>query len=70
MGRSTQNIFFAENENITLGPPLERFCNLFGHWKRFYSSPTLDRNLGIFRFMYKLQYKSMCQIILHALKRL
>ena len=52
MGQSTTNIFFAENENITPGPPLERFWNLFGHWKHFYSGPTLDPNLGTFRFIH------------------
>ena len=70
MGQSTKNIFVAENENITRGPPLERFWNLFAHWRHIYSGPTLDPNLGIFRFMYKLLYKFMVKILLCALKRL
>ena len=57
MGQSTQHIFFTENENSTPGPPLERFWIYFGHWKHFYSDPTLDPNLGTFRFTYNLLYK-------------
>ena len=70
MGQSTKQNFFAENENITPGPPLERFWNLFGHWKHIYSGPILDPKFGIFRFMYKLLYKFMVKILLCALKRL
>ena len=44
MGQSTKQNFFAENENITPGPPLERFWNLFGHWRHIYAGPTLDPN--------------------------
>ena len=36
VGQMVKNIFFAENENIVLGPSLERFCNFFCSWKRVY----------------------------------
>ena len=70
MGRSTQNIFFAENENITPGAHLERFWNLFGHCRRFDFDQTLDPNLAISGFMYKLLCKMMSKILLCVLKRL
>ena len=61
IGLSTNFFFFAEIENITPGPHLERLWNFYDHWEHFYSDSRFDPNLAIFWFTYKLLYKLMCQ---------